>query len=144
MNKQKSHTKIISALSLVGLLALSVPAQANYTIRNLNNQYDQTINYNIPVRSGQSAKKHHGSFSITVPDRGEIKFRDIGDRKAFGCYAPTWGAIVTYQGRSWGYYYEGDGKIDVTIDRNGDLQLKAVNGQIFDSGACTTDKRSAW
>ena len=38
-------------MSLVGLLALSVPAQANYTIRNLNNQYDQTISYNIPVRS---------------------------------------------------------------------------------------------
>ncbi len=144
MHTQKTHTKIIGALSLVGLLALSVPAQANYTIRNLNNQYDQTITYNIPVQPGKTAKNHHGSFSITVPDRGDIRFTDIGDRKAFGCFAPTWGVIIRYQDQSWGYYYEGDGKIDVTIDHNGNLRLKPVNGKLFGSGACTSDQRAPW
>lgn len=70
MHTQKTHLKIISALSLVGLLALSAPAQANYTIRNLNNQYDQTITYNIPVQPGKTAKNHHGS--VTLPKNNHI------------------------------------------------------------------------
>ena len=125
------HTKIIGALSLVGSVALSAPAQANYTIRNLNNQYDQTITYKHPRQTRKTAKTTTVPFSITVPDRGDIRFTDIGDRKAFGCFAPTWGVIIRYQDQSWGYYYEGDGKIDVTIDRNGDLRLKPVNGKLF-------------
>lgn len=79
-----------------------------------------------------------------MPDRGDIRFTDIGDRKAFGCFAPTWGVIIRYQDQSWGYYYEGDGKIDVTIDHNGNLRLKPVNGKLFGSGACTTDQRAPW
>ena len=133
-----THTHIISAAPLVALLSLPLHASANYTIRNLNNQYDEAISYNIPVAPGKTAKKHHGSFSITVPGKGVVQFTDIGERKAWGCFAPTWGAIIRYQGQSWGYYYEGDGKLDVTIDRFGDLQLKAVNGEIHSSGACTT------
>lgn len=138
MTQKITRTTLLSAGLFAALIGLSVPAQANYTIGRLNNQYDQAITYNIPVQPQQSLKKHHGSFSITVPDRGVIQFTDIGDKKAFGCFARTWGVLIRYQGQSWGFYYEGDGKMDLTITPNGDLRIRPVNGELFDSGACST------
>ena len=140
MKNKTPHSHIICAASLLSLLVLPLHAQANYTIRNLDNQYDEAITYNIPVAPGKSLKKHHGSFSITVPGKGTVQFTDIGDRKAFGCFAPTWGAMIRYQGQTWGFYYEGDGKLDVTIDYNGELRLKPVNGQVFSSGSCAGER----
>ncbi len=123
--------------TLVCALGLSSNAQALYSIGNLKNDYGTPITYNVPVATGSSAGFVYGNFSISVPGQGTVSFTDIASSKPSGCTAPTWGVIVTYQGNSWGFYYEGGGKLDVTIKKNGALGLTAVNGKVFDSGPCS-------
>lgn len=130
------HKTSLVVVVVVCIFIFSTNAYALYSIGGFKNNYDTEVTINLPVPAGMSPKLVFGDFTITIPEQGVASFTDIGSWKPVDCVAPTWGVIVTYQGDSWGFYYEGGGKIGITINADGSLSLNPIQGVIFDSGPC--------
>jgi hypothetical protein len=76
-----------------------------------------------------------GSNAINVAWMGDINFIDLGDQKLSGYTNPelpwtehTWGGLVRYQGLDAYFRYEGQGQVELVVDRFGSLSLHFEQG----------------
>lgn len=84
---------------------------------------------------GTAQYTNWGTVRISVPGMGDIFFKDLGDTKLPEYTDPkiawteyTWGGIVRYQGVDAYFRYEGQGKIKMTLDDLGTLDLEFDKG----------------
>ena len=98
-------------------------------------------NYVHPVTVGSTtigtlsnhAFTNWGSHICVIPGMGELNFLDIADKKIPGYTGEgypmqTWGALIRFHMTEVYFRYEGQGNIEVTIDRYGNVAVKMING----------------
>ena len=76
-----------------------------------------------------------GDHFITVPNMGDIKFIDLGNKKLAPYTNPkipwtekTWGGLIRYRGHDAYFRYEGQGHVGVTIGEHGSVHLHFDQG----------------
>jgi hypothetical protein len=69
-----------------------------------------------------------GHASIEVIGLGRINFTDIGDQHAGGHSKATWGVLISYQGEELVFRYEGDGQIQLDVNKFGQAEITG-NGE---------------
>lgn len=111
------------ACLLVGFLAAS--AHALWSIRSLVNHTDQILSLSIPIYPGGAKDSQNmlisGNLVVAIPGHGVVSFQDKGHNTP--CERPHWGVAISYNDQNWGFFYDGGGTIDVTINADGSLAL---------------------
>jgi hypothetical protein len=84
---------------------------------------------------GKAQLTNWGSHAINVVGMGDINFIDLGDQKLSGYTNPelpwtehTWGGLVRYQGLDAYFRYEGQGQVELVVDRFGAVSLHFEQG----------------
>jgi hypothetical protein len=122
-------TALASAAIIAGLIG---PASANYRIRTLTNLTNQTVSISFPIgpNGGRGSSTFvSGDMIVAIPGQGIVTFRDMGHNTR--CAHPYWGVSIKYKDQQWGFFYDGGGELDMTINANGSLAFPAgliVNG----------------
>lgn len=128
-------SRVLAVLAAAGMVLAAQPASANWYIQNLTNHSGQEVTLLIPINEGQTKARANismgGNIAIQIPGRGIVKFKDTRHRPA-PC-GPYWSVAITYNAQQWTMYYDGDGLVDVTLNADGSVTLRGVNGaQIVD------------
>jgi hypothetical protein len=89
----------------------------------------------IPPNGGRDLIQNVSHFLFTVPGMGNLLVLDLGDRKLdqytnrnLPWTNSRWGGLVRYRGLDAYFRYEGQGRIDITIDRHGCANVKFAQG----------------
>jgi hypothetical protein len=91
------------------------------------------VTVSIPFPTGETANvagslPNRGDLALIVMGHGVIMFRDIGHQN-IPCGRPYWGVEITYNDQKWGFFYDGGGRIDVTINADGSVAFAVAAGQ---------------
>lgn len=127
----RACTVAVSIVLASFLVALSAaPAYALWTIRTVVNKTDQIVSVSIPVYAGATKTSQNmvvtGSLVVAIPGHGVVSFQDKGHNTL--CRHPYWGVAITYNAQQWGFFYDGAGTIDMTINADGSLTFVAGPG----------------
>jgi len=108
---------------------------------NVTNNYFSSIflgmakgNDKTEVKSGKSGSINGGGNRyIDIPLMGHVLIVDLAKEKLHGYEgdhypSETWGALIRYRGLDFYYRYEGGGRLDVTVDKHGCLNVTEAKG----------------
>jgi hypothetical protein len=119
-------------------------ARANYYINSVVNNSPVAVNVLSVVKSGTSITRDHLGWNgyslalaVEVPPVDVIKIYENGTTNC-----PDFGAsvaIIEYRGQKWGFGYQGNGAINITINADYTLTLGGSgtpggNGKVFPGG----------
>ena len=120
------------ALALLFAAPLLQPdaAFANWRIRKVVNAATQPLTYALPigkpgVDDAGSLGQVRGDAVLLIPGRGALRFQDIGHGSP--CSRPYWGVSIVLGSQKWGYFYDGNGVLDVSISADGSPTFTAVS-----------------
>ncbi|MEQ8335137.1 hypothetical protein [Nisaea sp.] len=121
----------VGLLAFIAVLAVPTPSWALWSIGKLTNNWGETITFTLPVGSGSYSPvgemlARRGDLAIVVPGSGVIYFEDKGHNTP--CSRPYWGVKITFKKQVWGFFYDGGGLVDVTIDAQGNPSFVAASG----------------
>ncbi len=110
--------------------AATAPAMANYQLRSLTNHTNQIVGISFPVGPGGrgSSTFISGDMVVAIPGNGIVSFTAKGHDGP--CEHPYWHIALTYKDQQWGFFYDGEGYVDMTINADGSLAFGAANGVI--------------
>ena len=77
------------------------------------------VNENRPFKVGQTL----GSGFINVPGVGGVSFIDVGEKDIGGHSKKKYGVFISYQGEEAVFRYDGEGEMQVTINKFGQAEL---------------------
>ena len=90
------------------------------------------------ANGGKARLTNWGSHAVNVPRMGDINVIDLGDQKIDGYTNPkipwtesTWGGVVRYQGLDAYFRYEGEGQVELVVDRFGSVSLHFEQGGLI-------------
>jgi hypothetical protein len=128
-------TSVIAGTGVVVVAAMASPAFANYQIRTLTNNTDQIAAISFPVGPGgrSSSTFVNGDMVVAIPGKGIVIFRDQGHNTP--CSRPYWGVSIKYNDQQWGFFYDGGGTIDMTINADGSLAFVAGPAGVIVNGS---------
>jgi len=66
-----------------------------------------------------------GNLVIEKIGYSSIIFADKGHNT--NCEYPHWGVSIIYNDQNWGFFYDGHGLIDITINKDGTVSFKAAS-----------------
>ena len=91
--------------------------------------------WTIAPNGGRETIAGVNHFRFTIPGMGDLLIIDLADRKLdqytnqnIPWTRSTWGGLVRYRGLDAYFRYEGQGKVDIVIDRHGCAHLKFAQG----------------
>lgn len=123
----------------IGLMAIS-PADANYFLGTVTNNTANSVTVSSLIGAGQSVTRaglgRNGFvLAVGVPKSGVIRIWEDATR----CPGFTWAANIEYAGSKWGFGYEGDGVINLTLNADNTLTVGGSgtpggNGRVFPGG----------
>lgn len=129
----------VASLALV-LIILGTPAYANYYLNTVVNNTGNSITVSSIIGPGATVTRaglgRNGfKLAIGVPKSGVIVIYEDGT----SCPGFTWAAKIEYNGQKWGFGYEGDGMINLTINADNSLVVGGTgtpggNGRVFPGG----------
>lgn len=101
-----------------------------WSIDTLVNRVVSPVTINVPFTEGvyndlATDLSEAPTKAITLIEKGVIVFENQGQIKA--CNVHFWALSIRYNEQRWGYYYEAKGSIDVTLQADGSVELKAVS-----------------
>ncbi|AXT57743.1 hypothetical protein D1815_19025 [Aquimarina sp. AD1] len=106
-----------------------------YTL-NVTNNYS----YNVPASNAKTVAKDggkttfekQGSLLLEIPGIGTLNFIDLGDKKLEGHpdITETWGVLIRAITTEAYYRYEGNGVLNLEIDKLGTSTLNTDNGSL--------------
>ncbi len=109
-----------------------MPITNNYFVGLFLDGGNQTI---ADPNGGKANFTKWGSHAINVPRMGDINFIDLGDQKIEGYTNPkipwtqsTSGGVVRYRGHDAYFRYEGQGQVELVVDRFGSVSLHFEQG----------------
>ena len=131
----------VALAAVVAGLAASPPALSNWLVRELVNNSGQIVTVGVPLGAGRTMTgldlDPRGDLVIVVPEDGALNFKDMGSNTVCPNIGHGWWVDVTYHDREWRYFYDGEGRIDVTIGANGDVSLANSGvGTVVDGDGC--------
>lgn len=124
--------RVLMGTGLMSVFALAATsASANWSIATIVNNTTQPVTLGLPYPPGQSDNVDRslmvrGNLAINILGKGLLIFEDIGH--AYPCGRPYWGVRVTLNDQKWGFFYDGEGRVGVTIASDGSVSLQAVSG----------------
>jgi hypothetical protein len=134
-----TRTQKVVALVLA-IVAASAPAYANYYLGTFVNNSGNSVTFSSIIPSGSSVTRpglgRNGFvLAIGVPKSGVIRIYEDGSR----CPGFSWAAKIEYAGQKWGFGYEGDGIINLTLNADNSLTVGGTgtpggNGRVFPGG----------
>lgn len=130
--------RFIAAMVATGIALVTgptTPAWANYQIRTLANNTNQIVSISFPVGPGgrSSSSFVSGNMVVAIPGKGIVSFRDMGHNTP--CSRPYWGVAIKYKTQQWGFFYDGGGTIDMTINADGSVAFAAGPAGIVVNGS---------
>ncbi len=89
----------------------------------------------VPPNGGKAELNKWGSHILNVPGMGDINFIDLSETKLNQYTTPklpwteaTWGGLIRYRSLDAYFRYEGQGKVDVVVDKWGSVALEFAKG----------------
>jgi len=127
----------IALLAIAATPLASASAWANWSLRSLTNNYGQIVSISLPFAPGESRQSDkylvRGNMAVVVPGQGAIIFTDKGHNTP--CSRPYWGVLIEYLDKKWGFYYDGEGTVDLKVNADGSIALTpGPAGQIVPGG----------
>jgi hypothetical protein len=110
------------------LAILCSPANALWNLNKLTNNSGQLVTISVPFPTGvangvgnQLATR--GDMAVTILGTGAVMFTDQGHNT--NCSRPYWGVKITYGDKTWGFFYDGGGLVDMSIAADGTVTFTA-------------------
>lgn len=130
---------IAATTAAIGATAAG-PASANYQLGTVSNQSDQPISVASVIAPGGSVTpaglgRNGHNMGIVVPKVGVLTIYENANR----CPGYSWAAFLDLNDQKWGFGYEGNGVINVTINADysvtiGGSGTPGGNGKVFPGG----------
>ena len=128
----------VVAVTVIGLA--SGGANANYYLNQVTNNSQQTISVASLIPNGSSVGygglgRNGFRMGIAIPKFGVVNIYEDGTK----CPGYSWAAKIEYGAQKWGFGYEGDGKINITINADSTIVIGGSgtpggNGKVFPGG----------
>lgn len=102
------------------------PCWALWNIDTLVNKWKSPVLVGVPFATGTSSNvgdglAARGNLVLGIPGQGDVFFEDKGHNTP--CSRPYWGVSITYNDQQWGFYYDGGGRINVSINDDGSVSF---------------------
>ena len=115
------------------LVAEPNSAAAVWQLSKLTNNSNQIISFSLPLTAGATVTSDkamvRGDLGVVVPGQGVVTFIDKGHNTR--CNRPYWGVEITFNDKHWGFFYDGAGTIEMTVNDNGTVSFVAGHaGQV--------------
>jgi hypothetical protein len=110
---------------VVAAVLLTVPsAHANWNIGKLVNNSGQPVTVSVPFDPGttdsaSSKLTNPINLSVNVLSTGAVVFTNQGHNT--NCGAPYWGVKIVYGTQTWGFFYDGFGLVNMTVNADGSV-----------------------
>lgn len=122
------------ALCGLAIASTTTPAYANYFLGTVVNNTSNSVVVGSMVPAGSSITRDglgRSGFllAIGVPQSGVVRIYEDGTK----CPGFTWAAKIEYAGQKWGFGYEGNGVINLTLNADDSLTVGG-NGTVFPGG----------
>ncbi|MEO6431714.1 MAG: hypothetical protein ABIO50_08170 [Nitrosospira sp.] len=137
--KFMKHSHKIAAAA-VALITSPAPVYANYYLNTVINNTGNAITVSSIVDAGKSITRaglgRNGfKMAIGVPKSGVVVIYEDGT----SCPGFPWAAKIEYAGLKWGFGYNGDGIINLTLNADNSLTVGGTgtpggNGRVFPGG----------
>lgn len=121
---------IVSAMVIGGMLLLANPSLALWNIGKLINNWKTTVLVGVPVTTGThneiaGSLPNRGNLVLSIPGQEDVIFIDKGHNT--NCSRPYWGVAISYDRQEWGFYYDGEGRVNVIVDQEGNVSFEAAS-----------------
>lgn len=131
------HRSLVS-LGIMGIACVLGPtnASANYYVNSVVNNSSEPVTVSTTVQPGKAIKNRGfgwsfwGEINITGRTLGDVKIYENGSR----CPGNSWAAEIEHGTQKWGFGYEGNGAIDITIAADHSVKIGG-NGHVV-AGGC--------
>lgn len=128
--RRQNNQLIISAMVIGGMLLLASPCLALWNIGKLTNNWKTTVLVGVPVTTGTHSDlagslPNRGNLVLSIPGQEDVIFIDKGHNT--NCSRPYWGVAISYDRQEWGFYYDGEGRVDVIVDQEGTVSFEAAS-----------------
>jgi hypothetical protein len=130
----------MAVVAMVGSLLSAGDVSANYYINSVvNNSSDSVSVASVVAPRGSIARNNLGwnghSLIVSGPSVGEIKVYEDGSK----CPGASWAAKIEHGTQKWGFAYEGNGAINITINADftvtvGGSGTPGGNGRVVPGG----------
>tara|TARA_R110001592_G_scaffold1320_1_gene7809 strand:+ start:2408 stop:2833 length:426 start_codon:yes stop_codon:yes gene_type:complete len=124
----KLFTRTVITLISSGMLFMSNTVFALWSMEVTNNSsIPISVVRPVPANSSLTKVGTLGNGAVAIPGRGVVKMTDIAHNDN-PCGRPHWGVQIDYNGSIKRFYYDGGGKLGITIDDKGAASFKALSG----------------
>ena len=131
---------LIGATALGVIAAAAGPASANYSLGTVTNNSDQPASVASVLPPGRSVTpsglgRNGLDMGIVIPKVGVLSIYENGQ----SCPGYSWAAFLTLNNQKWGFGYEGNGVINITINADYSVTIGGTgtpggNGKVFPGG----------
>jgi hypothetical protein len=117
-------------LVAAGLTLASSRVDANWTIGQLVNNSGQPVTISVPIGPGtvngvSSQLATRGNLAVIVLGTGAAVFTDQGHNTP--CSRPYWGVKIEYGSQTWGFFYDGGGVVNMTVNADGSVAFAGAS-----------------
>lgn len=124
--------RFIMTMIAVTALMIAIPSSgwANWSINQIQNNSNKTLALSVPITPGGHTNvaaylNTRGDVGLSILGSGIIYFQDTGNSP---CPGPSWSVKITFKTQVWGFFYDGEGRVNVNIDAAGNPSFTASSG----------------
>jgi hypothetical protein len=135
-----ARRSFITGTVMVGSLLVASEASANYYINSVVNNSSEPVNVSSVVDPGKSIKTSNLGWNgrlltVSGTSLGLIKISEDGSK----CPGASWAAEIEHGNQKWGFAYEGNGAINITINADSSVTVGGSgtpggNGRVIPGG----------
>ena len=135
-----ARRSFIAGTVMVGSLLAASEASANYYINSVVNNSSEPVNVSSVVDPGKSIKTSNLGWNgrlltVSGTSLGLVKISEDGSK----CPGASWAAEIEHGNQKWGFAYEGNGAINITINADSSVTVGGSgtpggNGRVIPGG----------
>jgi hypothetical protein len=109
-----------------GVALITTTAHGLWNIGQLTNNSGQPVTISVPFGPGTVAGlpnqlSNRGNLAVIVLGTGAVVFTDQGHNTP--CSRPYWGVKIEYGTQTWGFFYDGNGLVNMTVNADGSVSF---------------------
>jgi hypothetical protein len=135
-----ARSDFIMGVVIAGSLLAAGDASANYYINSVVNNSPESVSVSSVVEAGKSISRtglgwNGHLLTVSGPSLGVIKVSEDGTK----CPGASWAAEIEHSNQKWGFAYEGNGAINITINADSSVTIGGSgtpggNGRVVPGG----------